>query len=259
MIRRGRLPELGAGWLFFGALLLLWEWYGRNDTTAFVVPFSLAAQEAWTLVTSSTLTTDILPSVGRVLLGFAIGGAVGTVVGVLLGWSKVLEPWCRGALEFLRAVPPPAVVPIALLVLGASSWTRIGIIAFGSLWPVLLAAFDGTRRVEAGYIDAGRIYSNSRGGILWRVALPAALPQIMTGLRVGLAISLIMMVVSEMVSSTSGLGYLILQSQRMYNLPQMYAGVLILGLVGWLLALCFTRIESRVLVWFEGQKGLERA
>jgi len=87
------------------------------------------------------------------------------------------------------------------------------------------------------------------------VGLPAATPQIMTGLRIGLALSLIMMVISEMFGAASGLGYVILQSQRLYAMTTMYAGVLLLGLIGLLLTLLFTRLESRALAWFDGMKG----
>jgi ABC-type nitrate/sulfonate/bicarbonate transport system permease component len=133
---------------------------------------------------------------------------------------------------------------------------KIGVIALGAFWPVFLSAADGVRRVEPGYIESARVYtSGSSVQVLRRVVLPAATPPIMTGLRIALAISLILMVVSEMFGASSGLGYMILQSQRLYDLTSMYAGVIILGVIGVLLTSIFSFAEKRALTWFDGMKG----
>lgn len=249
-----------AGWVFLGALLALWEVAGRRDATGLLPPFSEVATEVGAIVTDDRLTGDVLPSVARALVGFAVGSAAGIVLGVAVGWWRALDPWLRPSLEFLRAVPPPALVPIAVIAFGAGDTLRVAVIAAGACWPVLLNTTDGLRRVEPGYIDSARVYTSGRAlPVLRRVAIPAALPQITSGLRIGLAISLIMMVVSEMIASTSGLGYLILQSQRLYALTPMYAGVLLLALTGWLLTLLFSAAERRALRWFEGMKGRDHA
>jgi ABC-type nitrate/sulfonate/bicarbonate transport system permease component len=237
-------------------LLGLWELAGRADATALVPPASAVATALTDLVTGDSLREDIVPSLGRALAGFLAGSLAGVVLGTALGWWRWLEPWSRAALEFLRAVPPPALLPLAILALGASDGTRVAVIALGAFWPVLLNTTDGVRRVESGYIDSARVYTRGRGtNLLRRVVLPAAAPQIMTGLRTGLAISLIMMVISEMIASSSGLGNLILQAQRLYALDRMYAGVLLLGVLGWLLTLLFSAVERRALAWFYGMKG----
>ncbi|MFG2025261.1 ABC transporter permease [Streptomyces sp. NPDC048825] len=256
---RRRVTALALGWGFAALLLGLWEVAGRADTTALLPPFSVVATELVDLITGDALMTDIVPSLARALAGFVIGSLAGVVLGVALGWWRGLEPWCRAGLEFLRAVPAPALLPLAILAFGASDTTRIGVIALGAVWPVLLNTTDGVRRVEAGYIDSARVYARGgRAELLRRVVLPAATPQIMAGLRVGLALSLIMMVISEMIASSSGLGNLILRAQRLYALDQMYAGVLLLGVLGWLLTLLFSAVERRALAWFYGLKGQDR-
>lgn len=255
LIRR-RPVALLVGWLFVAALLAAWEYAGQRDVTGLITPVTVVAVELWEIVSGERLLEDVLPSLARALGGFALGSVAAIALGVALGWWRWLEPWTRPSLEFLRAVPPPALLPLALLAFGATDATRIAVIALGAFWPVLLNTTDGIRRVESGFVDSGRVYTSGGSlAILRRVALPAATPQIMAGLRVGLAISLIMMVISEMVASSSGLGYLILQSQRLYALPQMYAGVLLLGILGWLLTLLFTLLERRALAWFDGMKG----
>jgi ABC-type nitrate/sulfonate/bicarbonate transport system permease component len=254
-MRRTRIrAALGAGVLLL--LVIGWEVAGRLDETHQITPFSQTVVRMWELLTGPELVEDILPSIVRALLGFVIGGALAMVLGVLLGWFRRAEPWLRGVMEFARAVPPPALVPLAFLVAGPNNATRLGVIAFGTFWPVLINVIDGTRRVDAGYIDAARVYAGSGSAVLRRVVLPAALPAIFAGLRIGLAVSLIMMVISEMVSSNSGLGQLVVMSQRLFMLPEMYAGILIIGILGWLMTVGFRWIEARATKWFEGQKGL---
>lgn len=244
------------GWLFVLVLMGLWEIAGRRDTSGLFPPLSEVLAETLEVLRSDALTQDILPSVARALVGFVLGSAAGIALGVVLGWWRALEPWTTAPLEFLRAVPVPALVPLAVALYGSTDPMKVGIIALGAFWPVLLNTVDGIRRVDPGYIESARVYtSGSSFAILRRVVLPAATPQITTGLRIGLAISLILMVVSEMFGASSGLGYLILQSQRLYALTSMYAGVVILALVGLLLTALFSAIEKRAMSWFDGMKG----
>lgn len=245
-----------AGWVFLLVLAGLWELAGRADVTGLFPPLSEVLTAAWEILTSRALTEDVLPSVGRALAGFVIGSAAGIGLGVVLGWFRRLHPWTLAPLEFLRAIPAPALVPLAVALYGATTPMKIGVIALGAFWPVLLNTVDGIRRVEAGYVESAKVYTaGGSAEILRRVALPAASPMIMTGLRIGLAISLILMVVSEMFGSSSGLGYIILQAQRLYALTTMYAGVLILGVIGLLLTSLFAAAEKRALLWFDGMKG----
>lgn len=254
--RRSRLGRRAAGWLFVVGLLTLWQVAGMRDTSGLLPPVTEIAEETWMLLTSEALTQDVLPSVLRALLGFVAGSLLGVAGGIVLGWWRFLQPWTGPALEFLRAVPPPVLVPIAVAAFGSTGPMKVAVIALGTLWPVLLNTTDGIRRVDSGYVESARVYtSGSSLAILRRVALPAATPQIMTGLRIGLAISLIMMVISEMFGASSGLGHLILQAQRLYAMTTMYAGVLLLGLIGLLLTMLFSLAEKRALAWFDGMKG----
>ncbi len=251
-----RSAKLLAGWVFLAILALLWEVVGRADATGLYPPLSEVLDQAWETLRSEALTEDVVPSVLRALAGFVVGSSAGIALGVVLGWWRALAPWTTPALEFCRAIPAPALVPLAVALYGSTDPMKIVIIATGAFWPVLLNTADGVRRVEPGYIESARVYtSGSSLQVLRRVVLPAATPAIMTGLRIGLAISLILMVVSEMFGASSGLGYLILQSQRLYDLTSMYAGVLILGVIGLLLTSLFSALEKRALVWFDGMKG----
>jgi len=243
------------GWLVAAALLGLWQLYATSAELLYLSPFSDSAAAMWELATGPTLTTDVLPSIGRFLAGYAIGCVVGIAVGVPIGYIRSLEPWIRPVLEFLRSLPAPAIVPIAVLLLGASSGTRIAVIAFGACWAVLLNAIDGARGVDPLLIDTGRVNRLGTAAILRRIVIPAALPQIFAGLRIALGIALIVMVFSEMIASTSGLGFQILTSQRRFLVPETYGGVLLIGLIGWAFSVLFLYVERRVLSWHVGRLG----
>ena len=246
---------VGLGWIVAVALLGLWQVYATSADLLYLSSFTDAVSAAWSLVTQDSLTADVLPSIGRFLAGYAIGCAVGVAVGIPVGYIRALEPWVRPVLEFLRSLPAPAIVPIAVLLLGATSWTRIAVIAFGSCWAVLLNAIDGARGVDPLLIDTGRVNRLGTMELLRRIVFPAALPQIFAGLRIALGIALIVMVFSEMIASTSGLGFQILTSQRRFLVPETYGGVLLIGLIGWAFSVMFLFVERRVLSWHIGRLG----
>jgi ABC-type nitrate/sulfonate/bicarbonate transport system permease component len=246
---------VGLGWVVVALLLGLWQLYASGAELLYLSTFTDSVSAMWTLATSSSFGTDVLPSIGRFLAGYVIGCLVGVAVGVPVGYVRSLEPWVRPVLEFLRSLPAPAIVPIAILLLGATSWTRIAVIAFGSCWAVLLNAIDGARGVDPLLIDTGRVNRLGTAQILRRIVLPAALPQIFAGLRIALGIALIVMVFSEMIASTSGLGYFILTAQRRFLVPETYGGVLLIGLIGWAFSVLFLFVERRVLSWHVGRLG----
>jgi ABC-type nitrate/sulfonate/bicarbonate transport system permease component len=204
------------------------------------------------------IVTDVLPSLGRLLAGYVIGCLAGTVIGVLLGISSRLRVAFEPIVHFLRSIPPPAMLPFGMLVLGVGDVMKILIIAFICLWPVVLGAIDGIKNADPLQIDTARVYKIPYGDILWRVLLPAAAPQIFAGMRISLALAIILMVISEMVSSTNGVGFFIIQAQSNFAITQMWAGILMLGLFGFCLNVLFNAIEAHVLRWHRGAKDSER-
>lgn len=255
--RPGVRPMVGL--LTVAVALGAWEVAGRTEAVPFLVPLTDAVSEAWSILTGPRLRADVLPSAVRALLGFVLGSAVGVAVGLPLGYWRSLDPWARPVLEFFRATPLPAVLPVAFIAFGASDGTRVGLIAAGVVWPVLLNATDGARAVDRTMLDAARAAGLGRTRMLRTVVLRASMPQIFAGLRIALGLALVVMVVSEMIASDSGLGFLILSSQRTYALTQMYGGVFLLGALGALFTIAFTLIERRALRWYAGQKGLSGA
>jgi len=199
--------------------------------------------------------SDVLPSLGRMSLGFVIASIVGVAGGMVLGSARKLRLAADPIVQFLRAVPPPALIPFGIVVLGTGTTMKVFLIAFVCVWPVLLNTLDGVRGVEPTLRDTARVYAIPLRDRVRHVLLPAASPQIFAGMRTSLSLALILMVVSEMVASTNGIGYFVLQSQRSFAIPEMWSGIVLLGLLGYALNAVFVAIERRVLRWHRGARA----
>jgi ABC-type nitrate/sulfonate/bicarbonate transport system permease component len=182
------------------------------------------------------------------------GVALGVVVGSSRGLRATLEP----VLEFLRAIPPPVLVPIFILVAGIGTTMKVLVIVSGCLWPILLNTIEGVRARDEVLEDTCRAYGIRGSARLRHLVLRAASPQIITGMRQALAIGIILMVISEMFAASSGLGFTIIQFQRGFAIPEMWSGILLLGLLGVILSLGFRAFENRVLAWYYGLRRAQR-
>lgn len=261
--RSHRVRKLGTG---FGyalglpfLLLVVWGiWSSVAPAKFFPGPIAIftAFIETWI---GPAFFTDVVPSLSRLMLGIvlsvAIGIAAGTVIGLVRWLRELLEP----VLEFFRAIPPPVLIPVMMLLLGITDTMKIVVIVLGAIWPVLLNTIEGVRATDSVMIETSRSFALTRAERLRSLVLPAAGPRIMAGVRQSLSIALILMVISEMFASSSGLGYRIVYFQRNYLIAEMWSGILLLGLVGVLLAAVFGFVERRVLLWYHGIKEAENA
>jgi ABC-type nitrate/sulfonate/bicarbonate transport system permease component len=191
----------------------------------------------------------------RLALGYGIACAVAVAAGLALGLSRPLRRATDPIVQFLRSIPPPALLPFGILVLGVGTSMKVFIIAFVCLWPVLLNTIDGVAGVDPTLRETARVYDISQRDQILRVTLPSAAPQIFAGMRTSLSLALILMVISEMVASTNGIGYFVLQSQRSFAIPEMWSGILLLGILGYVLNVIFVLIERRVLRWHRGARA----
>jgi ABC-type nitrate/sulfonate/bicarbonate transport system permease component len=149
-------------------------------------------------------------------------------------------------------------VPILMLFAGIGDGMKILVIVSGCVWPVLLNTVEGVRAIDGVLIDTCRSYRIGGALRMWHLVLRSASPQIMTGARQGLSIGIILMVISEMFAASSGLGFSVVQFQRGFDIPEMWSGVLLLGLLGVLLSLVFRLVEHQVLGWYHGIRAVER-
>jgi ABC-type nitrate/sulfonate/bicarbonate transport system permease component len=204
------------------------------------------------------IAADILPSLARLAVGYAGAVILGIALGVLLGSNRTLRRLTEPVLEFFRAIPPPVLIPILFLFAGIGTTAKIIVIISGAIWPVLLNTVEGVRAVDEVLSDTSRSYGVTGIARLRHLVLPAASPQIVAGMRQALSISIILMVISEMFASSNGLGFAIVQFQRSFAIPEMWTGIILLGLLGVLLSLLFALFERRSLRWYRGLRASQR-
>lgn len=241
------------------ALLLAAWWIASATSTSFFFPplseiFSVFP-DTWL---GERLLGDVVPSLLRLFVGYGIALVVGVGLGLPIGLSSTLRYLTEPVFEFARAIPPPVLIPILGLIFGIGPSMKIFVIAFGCLWPVLLNTIDGVRGIDPVLLDTAKSYGIRPSTQLRTVILRGASPRIAAGARQALSLGIILMVVSEMFYSIDGLGYTIVQFQRGFDIPQMWTGIILLGIIGILLATIFRFIERRVLAWYYGFRQSER-
>jgi ABC-type nitrate/sulfonate/bicarbonate transport system permease component len=253
--RRRRLAGTALGVLVFAAAIAVWELWARAEDNFLWPTASEVVERAWDIWPTSEFLSEVGFSMKRLAAGFAIAAVIGIGIGLLIGASgaarRTLEPF----LEFTRAIPAIAIVPAALVVLGLGDSQRIAVIAFGLCFPILVNTAEGVRGIPPEVRDTASMLHAGRVERVWRIYLPAALPSIMAGLRIAVSIGLVLVVVSEFVGEGNGIGHWILLQQSLVNVPELYAGVLFLGLLGYVLNRLFLVVERRVLAWHYGAAG----
>jgi len=235
--------------------IALWWVLSANSTSLYFPPLSkimAAFQRIWLF---GHFDSDAVPSLENLAVGLLIATAVGVAVGMLLGLLPILSDAVLPTVEFLRAVPGVALLPAALLLLGIGPEMKISLIAYGTVWPVLLNTVDGVRGVDPVAVEVGASYRLRRPDRLFRIILPAASPQIVAGMRSALSIGITVIIFSEMVGSTDGIGFQILSAQRNFAVADMWAGIVMLGVLGYVLNIGFRGLENRLLRWHHGMRN----
>ncbi|MFF4250170.1 ABC transporter permease [Streptomyces sp. NPDC001663] len=255
---RGLLLRL----LFVVALpaILVAVWWAASDgsTDPFWPPLRTILNTFPDVWTAERLRTDVWPSLLRLSAGYAAAAVVGVALGTLIGSYRRVRAVCEPVLEFLRAVPPPVLVPIIMLFAGIGDTMKIVVIASGCVWPILLNTVEGVRAVDSVMLETARSYGITGVARLRNLVLRSASPQIFAGLRQALSIGIILMVISEMFAASNGIGFTVVQFQRSFAIPGMWTGILVLGLLGFLLSVVFQVVERRVLGWYHGLRASTR-
>ena len=240
-----------SGLLLIVALLVLWELSVRLKLVqAISWPAFSAVAVAWTrLVLSGEITAELLSTLQRLFTGYALAIVAGVGIGILMGYFAFCYNLLEPLSESLRPIPSPAYLPMAILFLGIGDQMKVFLIGLTCFFPILLNTYSGVRAVDPVQINTARTFGLGAWATIVQVIIPAAAPYIFTGMRISLAVALIVAVIAEMVASNSGIGYFILQTQRSFRIPEMYAGVVTLGLLGYLLNRVFLLVEARAVAW----------
>lgn len=188
-------------------------------------------------------------TVQRMVLGWLLASILGVGLGALIGSSATARVWVGPTLEFLRPLPASAIMPLAISIFGLSGNMVLAVVGFGAMWPVLLATVHGLAHVHVRLREVSAGLQLSPTSFVFKVGLPNALPDILAGMRLSLTVALIVTVVGEMIASQAGLGQAILLAARSFRASELFAGVALLGAIGFVSNSLLAVLERRFLVW----------
>lgn len=253
--RTGRVARRGVavlGWFApIVGFLLLWELLAVLEVlNPILLPGPIRVMDAaLTYFTSGVIWEHLLASVRRAALGFSLAAALGLTLGMLIGRIRLIDRFVGPLIEVFRQLPPLALFPVMILLLGLGFRSQVAIVLWASLWPILLNTISGTRQTDPTLIKAARSLGCSRLQTFTKVVLPSAVPTIATGLRLGGSYSLLVLVAAEMIGANSGLGFLIVNRQYNFLIPEMYAAIVILAVLGTLVNFALVAFEGRMTRW----------
>jgi ABC-type nitrate/sulfonate/bicarbonate transport system permease component len=213
--------------------------------------FSGPASHLWL---TPNATGNILPSLGRTLAGLAIATIIGVPLGIAIGRSRAVSGYLEPLLQFGRAVPVVTMAPVFLALFKIGTQMEVATIAFGTVWPILLNTIDGASSVDPVQMETARAFRLTRRQQLARLIIPSAMPKIFTGFRLSLSLALILMVFSELVGSSNGIGYEMLNSQNSFDLTLLWCTIVLLGILGYLLNALLNGVQRVVLGWHRGAR-----
>jgi ABC-type nitrate/sulfonate/bicarbonate transport system permease component len=261
-----RRPRRGAGWwslrllMTFGLLVVLlaaWQVAASIAPSPFIPSPATIGATFWKLFVaggaslspSSAWLQQALPTIGRALLGFVLACVSGVLIGTLIGLSRIVRYSTSWVVDFIRAIPASAMLPLFILVLGGSDAMRVAFITYTISLYALINTANGVGSVDPALLMTGRVFRLSRVAIVFRIVLPAASPQIFAAVRIATNGSTIVAIVSEFFVASNGIGYQIRYTSSIFDYPGMWAWILLLSLYGLALNLIVEAVGRRLLSW----------
>jgi ABC-type nitrate/sulfonate/bicarbonate transport system permease component len=235
------------------ALLVAWELYARSGkVTPFQLPaFSVVLERIWSDAQSGDLAINTAVTLYRAMAGFFIAAIGGIVLGMAMSRIALARWFFDPIISVGFPMPKIAFLPVIILWLGVFDVSKVTMIVFDAIFPVVAATMIGIQSVERELLWSARNMGANEREILWQIVLPAALPQIMTGLQVALPLSLIVAVVTEMLMGGYGLGGAMMTASRFANSPGVFAGIVEIAVVGYILVKAMAMIRRRLLIWHQ--------
>ena len=214
--------------------LFVWE---TSVHFGFVKPFLVSApssilREMYDMTLSGVLPGHIAASMKRVLTGYVIALGTGIILGGLMGWFRWLDDLLDPLVELFRPVSPLAILPLAILWLGIGETSKIFIVWYACVFPVLLNTYAGVRSVSKSSVEAALTLGADSDEMLRRVIFFNSLPMAMTGARISFSVAMIVIIASEIIASSEGLGYLILTAQQTFHTEELYVGIVTIAIIG---------------------------
>jgi len=243
-----------SGFVLVAVLFGLWEALSRLAfvDANYLPPVSIVACSLYELLISLEIIRHVVVTLKRVVIGYLLGASIGYLLGFLCGYIQRIYSLLELTIEYLRPMPSIALIPIGILFLGMGDALNAAIIGWACSWPVFINSMDGVRSTDHMLLNTARTFGLNQWGIIRKVIIPSSLPFVFTGLRVGLGIAVAVVIITEMVASSNGLGFFIITTSLSFRIPEMYAGIITIGLFGFLLNKCFLYIDRRALRWQRG-------
>jgi sulfonate transport system permease protein len=235
-------------WLPVGIVVALWL-LTANSTNFYFPPLHDMVGHMWTGLTTGSLRSDLWFSVKNIFAGLALAILVGVVVGLIIGENDGLRRATAPLLDFARATPTIAFVPVIILTFGIGAGPKVFLIFLGCVWPILLNTISGVAGINPAINETARSYRIPWRLRLFKVTLPGAMPQVFAGVRVALQVAIVLMVVSEIYGSPIGLGNFILQSGSSFRVADTWGGTILIGILGYVLSVGLLLVEHALLGW----------
>jgi NitT/TauT family transport system permease protein len=237
-----------------GIALFLFLWWFATKTEVLDPKFLTPPQTVFTELIhgfseGGALREQVWPSLRRGIFGFLIALVLGVFLGVLVGSVRVLGKLAEPVLLFFRSLSILALFPVFLLFFGIGEQSKIAIVAWAAFWPIFINTTNAVKGLEKILINAARTLGADRAYIFTRIVLPAAIPNIFPGIRLGASYAFTALVAAEYLGATEGIGIYIRSSQEGYQIPAMYSGIVVLGVIGVAINLILAGVEKRVTAW----------
>jgi sulfonate transport system permease protein len=249
MIRRVLINATQSLWAPF-ALVAAWWFLSANSQDPFFPPLSVILDQFFELWVFDNVPVHVVPSLINLFSGFFIGIFVGVLGGVLIGTNQGFAKFVEPAVDFIRSIPPVATVPIFIMIFGLSYEMRIAAIAFSAIFPTMLAVIQGMHSNNPTLLDTAKVFRLTSIQTLVQVRIPAAGPIIFSGIQVSLQVAFIVTIASELLGSGFGIGAFTLIATDSFLIIDAWTGVILMGILGFLVNIIFNFVERRVLRWY---------
>lgn len=249
--RTAHLPQAVAGLATIVVLLVALEAAVRAGAVnaAIVPPPTVVVQKLAAILSAGAFLKPLGQTLYLLAVSYVIGCVLAIGLGLLMGRYRFVEGLFEPLVEFLRPLPKPALLPPLILFLGLGDPMKITVVSLGVFFPVLINTVQGVRGTDPVLLDVGRTFQHGQAAAVRKIVLPSALPLILAGMRVSLGLALVLVIIAEMMASTGGIGFLVIDMQRSFRSADMYAWIVILGVLGYALNALFVRLERRLIHW----------
>jgi ABC-type nitrate/sulfonate/bicarbonate transport system permease component len=246
MMNWSKIVALTKGLIPMLVALLIWQFVWNGTSVHFPPPSSWWKALAM-LMASGAFVPALVATLSIVVASLLVACAFGVGLGLLIGTFGALREWTNFLLEYLRAIPPPVIIPIAVLALGYTTTMKVLVIGFAAFWPIMLNTVAGVLQIREITLDVARAFKLSWFDTMAKIVMPAVIPSILLGLRVALPQALVVTLVVEMFTGETGIGSLMIAAQRNFNAPGVFGLLAVMGIFGYCLTASFSLAERIVL------------